>query len=116
MNAKWIALALCLIVGMFAGCIAWEAPVQPPRGGLITIYSAPLSIEGCHIPVGGKEGTASTMYFRDILITGLGFAWDDASIEEAARNGGISKIYYADYEITEILGMFGKLTTKVHGE
>ena len=116
MSAKGIILALSLSVSMSAGCIAWEAPVQPTRGGLITIYSAPLSIEGCRIPVGGKVGTASTMYFRDVLITGLGFAWDDASIKEAARNGGISEVYYADYEITEILGMFGKLTTRVHGE
>lgn len=56
------------------------------------------------------------MYIRDIFFTGLDVAFDDASIQKAAKNGGLSKIYYADYEAKSVLGVFGMFTTKVYGE
>ncbi|MHC4789028.1 MAG: TRL domain-containing protein [Planctomycetota bacterium] len=37
-------------------------------------------------------------------------------MEHAARNGGLTKVHYADYEILEILGIFGQFTVRAYGE
>jgi TRL-like protein family len=44
------------------------------------------------------------------------FATGDASISAAARNGGITKIHHVDHETMNILGIYAKYTTIVHGE
>jgi len=49
----------------------------------------------------------------------LSFGWGDMSLEAATRNGGITKIHYADHEILEILpvlGLYTKATLIVYGE
>jgi hypothetical protein len=99
-----------------SGCSTWRAPVEPPRGALFTQYRAPLTADVSNVPVSGKTGVASTMYVRDIILTRQNIAWDDASIDKAARNGGLSKVHYADYEILEVLGIFGEFTVRVYGE
>ena len=43
-------------------------------------------------------------------------AWGDASIQTAAKNGGITKIKYVDYEVNNVLGIFGKYKTIVYGD
>ena len=117
---KW-ALILVFLLGTCAGCggsALWRTPVRPPHAGLVTMYSAPLTTNFSNTPVPAKRrvGAASTMYIRDIFFTGLDVAFDDASIQKAAKNGGLSKIYYADYEAKSVLGVFGMFTTKVYGE
>jgi hypothetical protein len=53
---------------------------------------------------------------RDIIFTGSGIAWDEAGIQQAAEEGGIRNVYYADYKITTVLGVFGMYTTIVYGD
>ena len=43
-------------------------------------------------------------------------AMGDASIEAAARNGGITKIHSVDWEAKNILGIYGTYRTVVRGE
>jgi hypothetical protein len=57
-----------------------------------------------------KVGTAECTSILGLVSTG------DASIEAAAKNGGITKIHHVDYESKNILGIFGKFTTIVHGD
>ena len=46
----------------------------------------------------------------------LVFATGDASISAAAANGGITRIHHVDHETLNILGIYAKYTTIVHGE
>ena len=113
-----VTLAALLFISS-TGCgnaFLWRTPVKPPVGVLFTQYSAPMTTEPGGVPATGKVGTASTFYVRDPLITGFDVAWEDASIEAAAEEGGISQVYYADYEVLQVLGVFGEFRTRVYGE
>ncbi len=66
---------------------------------------------------GTKKGTAQVQYIRDILITGLPLAsWGSASIQDAARDGGITHVRHADYEVMNVLGLYVEFTTIVYGD
>ena len=101
---------------LFAGCVSVKAPFSPP-GGLFTSVKAPLQVE---FPEGGvacaaASGSASSLYFHDPLITGASFAWDDCSMQAAAREGRLASVSYADYECCQVLGIFGKTTVTAYG-
>jgi hypothetical protein len=111
--------ALSALIVLAAGCagVTWKAPVIPPRGVLFTQYKAPMTAEFNETDVSGlRSGSTSTLYVRDPFVTGQGFAWEDASIQSAAKKAGITKIHYADYEMLEVLTIFGRFTVTVHGE
>ena len=109
-----VAFTLALLSGC-GGSMAYITPVRPPMGILVTHYSAPLSTDFEDTPVCTKEGRASTFYVRDPLFTGLDFAWDNADIETAMSNGGLSVVEYADYRYTQVLFIFGKFTVVAKG-
>jgi TRL-like protein family len=44
------------------------------------------------------------------------YATGDASISAAMANGGITRIHHVDQETTNILGIYAKYVTIVHGE
>ena len=46
----------------------------------------------------------------------LVYATGDASISAAMANGGITRIHHVDQETTNILGIYAKYVTVVHGE
>lgn len=86
------------------------APVVPPPGLFYTGYSAPLDVDQAKTPVAEKTGKASSYAVMGLV------AWGDASIDAAAKAGGIQTIESADYELTNILlGMYQQYTTVVHG-
>jgi hypothetical protein len=116
MKAGTCLVGLLALALTCAGCIAWQAPVRPPGGALYTHYRAPLTPDVAGVKVAARSGTASTMFVRDPLITGQAFAWQDASIEAAAEEGGLTSVHYADYEILAVLGIFGEFTVTAHGE
>lgn len=94
-----------------------KAPVIPPMGGIFTNVKAPLSIDYDKTNANpSKTGTAHTLYVRDPILTGQSFAWQSCSIADAAANGGISTVEYADYEHFSVLGIFGKFTVIAHGD
>jgi len=113
MRAITRLLFALLAVLLTAGCAFWRAPVVPPAGLLFTQYRAPLTPQVSGVPVAKKVGTHSTSYFAYFLYS---FAWDDASIEAAARQGGLSKVYYADYEVLSVLGIYARFTVRAYGE
>jgi len=57
-----------------------------------------------------KVGEATATSVLGLVATG------DSSIKTAAANGGITKIKYVDYEVKNILGIYGKYTTVVYGD
>ncbi len=57
-----------------------------------------------------KVGTATAKGYAGVYAAG------DASIEAAAKNGGITSIHHVDYHSTSILGIINTYTTVVYGK
>ena len=92
---------------MFIGCAG------PYSGGVIfSDYSAlncsPDDANG--LSLGTKTGKAQMVNYLGWIATG------DASIEAAARAGGIKNIKTVDYHYDTILGIVSKTTTIVTGD
>lgn len=105
-RAPLFAMFACSALLMTACMVA---PVVPPQGFVYTGYKAPLDLDQNKTAVATKSGRAST-----ITILGM-VAFGDASIEAAARDGGIQTIESADYQFTSVLGFFQQYTTIVYG-
>lgn len=60
--------------------------------------------------LGSKVGTAEATSILGAI--GMG----DASIDAAAKAGGIKRISHVDYEVSNILGIYAKHTTIVYGD
>lgn len=116
-----LALAVTAVVLPLSGCAGWtlySAPVKPPQGALFVDVKAPLTAEFNATPVGAdlkKVSKTKTGFFRDFIFTGGTMAWDDVAIAEIARRGGIEEVAYADYELFNILGIYGTFTVNVYG-
>ena len=93
---------------MLAGGLAClSGCVDAPTLGAITSNRGPVANSGT---VGGARTGSASAY----QVLGL-FAWGDASIRMAARNGKISKVNNVDREAFNLLGIFSSYTTKVQG-
>ena len=77
---------------------------------LLTSCTLTLPVAATSNTVGAKVGNASTTSFL-----GLNFA-GDASIQTAAKKGGISKISTVDFKTTNVLFILTTYTTIVTGE
>ena len=113
-----MALGLLALAGSLAGgCAAPKAPLVPPTGALVTLYTAPLTSEFKQVPVDAKarKVSASTYYLHDYILTGVQLAWDEAAIQQAAKGGGLTTVHYADYEWKCFLGFFGIFTVNIYG-
>jgi len=111
-------LLLAFVVGL-AGCQSLiKTPVRPPQGWIYTKVRAPLTVN-CHgtKTAGNKVGVATTTFLSiPLYYVSLDFAWDDCDVKKAADQGGITTVYYADYELEQVLGIFGRFTVRVYGE
>lgn len=85
--------ALTAVVAMLASC------------------SLTLPVDATSNPVGTKVGTAKATGYLGIL-----FFDADASIQTAAKNGGITKISTVDIKSTSILNLIVTYETIVTGE
>ncbi|GAB4340281.1 MAG: hypothetical protein OHK0038_19760 [Flammeovirgaceae bacterium] len=73
--------------------------------------SLTLPVAATSNPVGAKVGTAKATGFLSVL-----FFNQDASIQKAAKNGGITKISTVDIKMGNILGLIVTYETIVTGE
>ena len=105
MNVKTLSLA-CLFAGatIFAGCAA-----RPNAGLLYIDQQQPVvaTANTAHAKKGVSE--ECTSYFG-LIATG------DCSIENAKKNGGISKVSTVDFEESTILNLIHSGKTIVTGE
>ena len=62
-------------------------------------------------PIGAKTGSAKADVFLRVLCFG-----GDASIQSAAKNGGITRVATVDMKMTDMLGLLQTYTTIVTGE
>lgn len=105
-----------LIVWLMTGCAFVRAPVRLPMGAIYTQTRAPLQVDFDETRLGSKRSEASTSYFLWPLILPMNFAWGDAGVAEAAREGNITTVHHVDYEFLNVLGMWARFTTIVYGD
>lgn len=114
----FIGLTLCIFISCIVGCGRCKVPVIPPQGSLFTYIKAPLTTNYDHtpskIPI-PRISQSSTHYFHDIIFTGLDFSWGDVAVKTIADLNDFKKVYYADYEYLNILGIYAKFTINVYG-
>ena len=104
------SLAITAAALLITGCTRLRAPFQPPVGNVYTNYTAPLGVELTDTKIGPKTGEAKTTSILGLV------AFGDASIQAAAKNGGLKKVYHADYKYFNILGIIKETTVIVNGE
>ncbi|MEL7251106.1 MAG: TRL-like family protein [Bacteroidota bacterium] len=78
---------------------------------LMSSCALTLPVNATSNPVGNKVGTATATGYLGVL-----FFDQDASIREAAKNGGITRISTVDIKSTSILGIVVTYETIVTGE
>lgn len=101
------ALAIAAPI-LLSGCLV--APVIPPTGILYTDIKAPLDYDQSASKTGAKTGTSESMSILGLVAMG------DASVEAAAKAGNISTATGADYEYFNVLGVYQRYRTVLHGE
>ena len=109
-----VLAAACAVAGECAAASV-SAPFQPPQGLLFSRQKAPLQVKNLEgVSVNQAHGQAkSTGFFQYYT---LFFAWGDCSIEAAAREGGLARIDYVDYEYLSVLnGFFNRTVVHVYG-
>lgn len=92
-----------------------EVPVRAPAGWLVAIQRGPLTTTFEATPATGQLGTAKTFFLREPFLRTT-WAFGDASIAAAMREGHLTRIYFADYEMVSILGAAGIFEVRVYGE
>lgn len=98
-------LAVSTLAIALSGCAVANAPVN---GLLYSHVTGPIAVTGsADKPT--KVGRSTARSFFGLYATG------NASIEEAAKNGGITKIHHVDHETQVILGVVADFTTVVYG-
>jgi len=105
-------IALALGIGTAALTLsACASTISPLPGFWYTDVKYPSFYDGVEAAgPGPRRGTARASSILGLVATG------DASIEAAAKNGGITKIHTADAQGTSLLGLFATYTTIVTGE
>lgn len=105
---------MSLVVVLFAvmvlsGCATVQSPVP---GIIFTDVKVPSNRLQAPLDSAtySKAGSASCTSILGIIATG------DASVDAAAKNGGITQIHHVDSDRYSILGLYSKYTTIVHGE
>ena len=107
-----LSVGVLLLASMGCAGPMPTAGVVPPPGYILTDVRAPLSSNNQGIAVGGsKTGIAQVKQYIWIVSAG------DCSIEAAAKDAGITKINYVDYEYFTVLsGIFSRFAIIVHGD
>jgi hypothetical protein len=97
------------IFALGAVCIFMGCATMIPFGGLYTGTKLPFMATS-NSGVSSKTGEAQ-------CISVLGWvAVGDCSIETAKKNGGITKVNTVDWDVKNILGIYGTYTVIVSGE
>jgi len=101
-NLAIAAVAAALLLGT-TGCMSVASPAV---GVLYTDVKGPLGANG---KIGAKEGKACAESILGLIARG------DASIEAAAKEGGITSVSTVSHHSTNMLGIIGEFCTIVRG-
>ncbi|MDX2176912.1 MAG: TRL-like family protein [Candidatus Sumerlaeia bacterium] len=100
---------------ILSGCATTIFPGGPtPAGIMFTSVKAPA--QGLAVATSPDAGSDKKGESSAIAIFGL-FAFGDAGIDTAMRDGGIKKVHHVDHELTHFLyAIFMSHKTIVYGE
>ena len=109
-----------LLAALCCGCVsvASQRTVVPPPGAFAD-FSAPLTPIAEPVPCTDlKVGTASeNLYVWAWPLAGvLDASFCDMALQRAMENGGLTKVYFADYHQNSFLGLVTKFTVTAYGE
>lgn len=79
------------------------------RALFVPVISAPLDIDYPDTQIGRRKGSASVFNIPGLVSVG------DASLKSAAENSRIKTVKAADYDDTNVLYIFQKMTLNVYG-
>ena len=107
MNKIFLLGVLLWVSLMFVGCAT-----PGPMGIIATSIKTPVGLNDgkLNIKSAPRRGKASCW-----SVLGL-FAGGDNSLQAAAKNGKIKKIWYADYTVKNYFGFYGEYMITVYGE
>lgn len=106
MKKMFALCAACVGTAVLTGCVL---PMKGTVHSALTLnhtVSDPI-VDNSVRPVKSGEAWSGGL---------LCFASGDATVGEAMRNGGISKVHHVDYRVTNILYLYNQTTTIVYGE
>ena len=101
-------LAAAAVTTLLSGCASVAITPVNVTGFAYTNMSTPLLVTASQEKP-TKVGRATVRSIMGFYASG------DASVETAARNGGISRIHHVDVETQSILGVIADVTTVVYG-
>ncbi|MCD6262152.1 MAG: hypothetical protein J7J52_03920 [Deltaproteobacteria bacterium] len=114
-------IVLLFTVFLFTGCAMVKTPAPSVYSSIYGDYKQdyPLELHPANTNI-GKSTQANNRKYSKIgtatVTSVLGFGSGDATIKAAMKNGGITKIDHVEYESTNVLGVYAKLTVIVYGE
>ncbi len=113
-------LALCVVIGaIMMGCVSVknEDALVPPSG-LMSDFSAPLIMPREPVPCAGlKSGSGSrSVFVKEWVWSGLSADVTDMTLRDAMVDGGIKKLYFADYSQFSFLGFVTVFSVTAYGE
>jgi len=109
--------------GNWLTAAAPKAPVVPPFGFIYTKYSAPLTLPSMN-NAGVSAVPVHNLRSQSFMTTRVGVpyyssisaAWGDVNYHDLAQAAGMKKVYYADYEVFNILTAYSTFTITLYGE
>ena len=101
------------------GCVSvkGERTLVPPTG-LYAHFRAPLSVNRETVPCANlKSGTGSNaVYVKEWVFTGISIDVCNMALRDAIEDGGLTKVYFADYEQQTFLGFITLFKVTAYGE
>ena len=113
-------LAVSLLMVLCTGCVSVrnDKSIVPPPG-LFADFSAPLTAITEPIPCKNlKVGTASKNLYVWTwpILPFISVSDCDATLETAMKEGGMKKVYFADYHQNSFFGLVTRFTVTAYGE
>ncbi len=112
-------IVLLFTVFLFTGCAMVKTPAPSVYSSIYGDYKQdyPLELHPANTNIGKRANNHKYSKIGTATVTSvLGFGSGDATIKAAMKNGGITKIDHVEYESTNVLGVYAKLTVIVYGE
>lgn len=107
------------LLALGTGCVsvAGKGTIVPPTG-IYSHFRAPLTITGASFPCENlKKGESSSgVYVKEWVYTGIDAGVCEMALEDAIRNGQLTKVHFADYEQHSLLGFVTWFSVTAYGE
>ena len=118
MKCAWAAAAALLAA---CGCVSvkGDRTLVPPTG-LYAHFRAPLSVNRVSVPCENlKTGKASEnlyIWAWPLVFFPFNASFCDMALQSAIEDGGLTKVYFADYHQDSFFGLVTRFTVTAYGE